>query len=252
MRADGAGQAHRFDGGGEGAADTSAPRLAIYFVPPPSSPLATFGEAWFEGDLAAETGLAPERIAALTKSARMYGFHATLKPPMRLAAGRQPEELADALASFCAAREAFRVAAPEVVLLDGFLALRPGAPAPALDALAAECVAAFDGFRAPPGEAELVRRRQAGLSERQEALFRKWGYPYVFEEFRFHMTLSARLSDSAEIAALTAAARRLAAPALARPLTIDAVALSRQAGPGAAFEVVARFPFGRSPGASRS
>lgn len=231
------------DGGGDSAADTSAPRYAIYFVPPLSSALARFGETWFADDLGARCGLPAERAAALTESARMYGFHGTLKPPMRLRSSQSPGALSDALHRFCNDRERFEVAPLEVARLSGFLALRPSAPAPALDRLAADCVAGFDAFRAPPGEAELARRRRAGLSAAQENLLRRWGYPYVFDEFRFHMTLSTRLSNEAEADALEATARELAAPALAVPLPVDGLALSRQTAPGAPFEVIERFFF---------
>ena len=61
--------------------------------------------------------------------------------------------------------------------------------------MAGACVRDLDEFRAPAGEAELARRRKAGLSARQEALLTQWGYPYVFEEFRFHLTLSGRLPE---------------------------------------------------------
>ena len=40
------------------------------------------------------------------------------------------------------------------------------------------------------------RAPRRGLSERQIELLDAYGYPYVFEEFRFHMTLTDRLADS--------------------------------------------------------
>ncbi len=42
---------------------------------------------------------------------------------------------------------------------------------------------------------ELQRRRAANLTPRQEFLLMHWGYPYVLDEFRFHMTLTRRLPD---------------------------------------------------------
>ena len=48
-------------------------------------------------------------------------------------------------------------------------------------------------FARPPGAAELERRRKAGLSAAQEKMLLRWGYPYVLDEFRFHLTLTGRL-----------------------------------------------------------
>src|SRR3546814_16854276 len=62
----------------------------------------------------------------------------------------------------------------------------------------ADCVRAFDRFRAPPSETALARRRAAGLSARQEANLQAWGYPYVMEDFRLHFTLTGRITDPAQ------------------------------------------------------
>jgi hypothetical protein len=91
------------------------------------------------------------------------------------------------------ARAPVTIPSLEVRRLGGFIAVVPTEPSAALADLAAATVAALDPFRAPPSEAELARRRKARLSDRQEALLMKWGYPYVMEEFRFHLTLTGRL-----------------------------------------------------------
>jgi hypothetical protein len=44
----------------------------------------------------------------------------------------------------------------------------------------------------PP--AELARRRVADLTPRQDALLQRWGYPFVLEEFQFHLSLTGPLS----------------------------------------------------------
>src|SRR5690606_25376449 len=123
---------------------------------------------------------------------RHYGFHATLKAPFRLAPGVSPERLRAAVADFAARRPAFAVPAMKVSAIGGFLAVTLATPSPAMQALADAAVAELDAFRAPPTEAEIARRLQGGLTSQQEALLRRWGYPYVFEEFRFHMTLTGR------------------------------------------------------------
>ena len=148
-------------------------RLALYWAPAVDDPLHRLGSTWLGRD--AESG-APLRqpelpgldIAALTADPRGYGLHATLKPPFRLAVSWAE---AIAAAEALAARTApFDLPPLAVADLDGFLALRETAPCPALHALADACVVALEPCRAPPGEAELARRRRHGLTPRQDEL----------------------------------------------------------------------------------
>ena len=225
------------------------PRFAIYFVPPPGSPLACFGAVWLGYDVA--TGaeppqprlpeIAPERLRNITAEPRRYGFHATLKPPFALAAGATAEELGKAVGRLARGVEVFM--APPLLLarIGGFWALVPSARCPALDALAAICVSKLDSFRAPPSDAEQARRRAAGLSPAQDALLARWGYPYVMEAFRFHMTLTERL-DAQESARVERSLTPLVEKQCREPLPIDAVALLRQERPNARFRLVRRYP----------
>ncbi|MEX2631150.1 MAG: DUF1045 domain-containing protein [Tistlia sp.] len=201
-------------------------RYALYFTPPGGSPLADLGACWFTDPA----------VTDITARPSLYGFHATLKAPFRLAAGREEGALLAALDDFCAARPPVGIGRLLLAELEGFLALVPARQSAELERLAADCVAAFDGFRAPAGEAERARRRAAGLSARQERHLLRWGYPYVADDFLFHMTLSRRL-DPAEAAAAKSRLAPLAAPALAGPVLLDALSLSVQPAAGAPFEV---------------
>ena len=226
------------------------PRYAIYYAPEPGSPLAEFGANWLGRDCAtgevrarcSVPGVTPERFTAITASARDYGFHATLKAPFTLAATRSEAELRDAAAGFAGATRAFPV---RLALhgIGGFLVLMPLEPSPALHALADACVRAFQPYQAPLDEAELARRRRSPLTPRQDELLQAWGYPYVFDQFRFHMTLSARMADGPEREAFLAALTPLAAAATADPVPVDAIALFRQADRTAPFTLVERFGF---------
>lgn len=219
-------------------------RYAIYFAPPPGSALAEAGADWLgrcahagtERLLPAVEGVDPDRFAAVTAEARRYGWHATLKPPFALAPGRREADLVAAFRDFAAVRPAIALDLA-VARVDGFLALTPVAATLDLDGLAGACVSAFDGFRAPPPADELARRRRAGLSARQEELLAAWGYPYVFDEFRFHMTLTSRVAG-AEADVLEAAARAHFAAAVAEPVAIDTLALFAEPAPGAPFTVL--------------
>ena len=201
-------------------------RYAIYYTPPPETALARFGAAWFARD------------APCLDAPRRYGFHGTLKAPFRLAAGASEAELLCAAESFAAARPALSAPPLRLAVLAGFLALLPSEPFEALDRLAADCVAAFDRFRAPLTDTEAASRRRAGLSPRQEALLRRWGYPHVMEAFRFHLTLTDRLDEAG------AARERAAAEAMlgetAHSFSVDAVTVAVEPADGEAFRVLRR------------
>ncbi|MEN9060138.1 DUF1045 domain-containing protein [Ponticoccus litoralis] len=167
-------------------------RFAVYYLPPEGA-LSSFGARWLGWDVL--TGRAaphwPEPgLEAVTQTPRKYGFHATLKPPFRLAEGQTPEALDKAVAAMAARCAPAPAEGLEVARLGSFLALVPQGDTAQIARIAATCVEALDEFRAPATEAELARRRAARLTPEQEALLSRWGYPYVMQAFRFHMTLT--------------------------------------------------------------
>jgi len=216
---------------------TPAPRFAIYFAPPPGCLLHELGASWLGRDAHAASEI-PVRNSAvsdeLISDARRYGFHATLKPPFGLNNGCTEAALTAAIAHLASGLDAVTAPALSLREIDGFLALVPLRHCPALDKLAATCVRDLDGFRRPASEDEVQRRRAAGLSKRQDEHLLRWGYPYVMEEFRFHMTLTRRLSDQ-EMRQAAALAREHFRDLLGHPLVIDALTLFREAGPGRDF-----------------
>jgi len=219
-------------------------RVALYYVPDSDDALAAAGACWLGRD--AEIGAAVAQpafdgIAAVTADARLYGFHATLKPPMRLADGARWDDVVAAATALADGIAPFDLPALEVADVHGFLALRETAPCPALQALADLAVAWLDPLRAPPGQDELDRRRRAGLSAAQEAMLRRWGYPYVFGTWFFHMTITQRLAQPARELWRARAAAHFA-PSLARPRRVGAVALFTQASVGAPFLLAQRLP----------
>lgn len=226
-------------------------RYAIYFAPAPGSPLARFGAEWLGYDVAtgnavpqpALTEIAAARLREITAEPRRYGFHATLKPPFALAAGLTAEKL-DGAVAMLARREAVFDAPPlKLFCISGFWALTPSAPCPSLRALADRCVGALDSFRSPPSAEELARRRRAQLTARQDELLRRWGYPYVMDEFRFHLTLTARL-DAAEGALVARTLEPLVALLCRDPLKVEALSLFHQPRRDAPFLLVRRYPLG--------
>jgi putative phosphonate metabolism protein len=232
-----------------GASSGGSGRYALYWAPPEGSDLARLGGAWLglgEGSNASAPpppipGFNASRIHVLTAEPRRYGLHATLKPPFALADGTDLAALRRAVVAFAAAQACMTLPALEVTLLDRFIALTPSAASPALDALAADCVTRFDRFRAPPRPAELARRRSAKLSPAEEAHLLRWGYPYVLDRFRFHVTLTGPL-DPAESRRLMPPLARLFEPVTRAPVTLADIALFHEPAPGAPFRLVERFP----------
>jgi putative phosphonate metabolism protein len=222
-------------------------RFALYFTPAPGSPLAELGRRWLGRDIDTGAsgpryevaGLDADAALKITASPRRYGFHATLKAPFRLAAGHDLDDLRAAVAAFAAAHAPVDVGPLSVAQLAGFIALVPHRQPPALTEFAAACVADLDRFRAPMPEDER-RRRAQHLSAAQARHLDRWGYPFVFEEFRFHMTLTDRVPDPLA-ATLVPALADLAAPALRDALTIDAVSLIAEAAPPGPFVVLDRY-----------
>lgn len=218
-------------------------RYAIYWAPPADSALSRYGVAWLGRDAESGNSVAPllsEADQALVAEPRRYGLHATLKPPFALAAGKRVEALEEALLGFAAARPAVRLGRLQVANLKGFLALCTPSRVPALHDLADACVREFDAFRAPASEAELAKRRKAGLSPAQEAHLTRWGYPYVFDQFTLHVTFTQRLDDATR-ARLQARLEADLAGILAEEFVVTDLALFEEPAPGAPFTLRRRF-----------
>lgn len=223
-------------------------RHAIYFAPPRESGLARFGADWLGWDAEAGErcgdfalpGL-PLPRAELVEAARRYGFHATLKPPFRLADGRGEDELDAAITAVAAGCARFELRL-RVAGLVGFLALVPEEAPPALAALEEACVTGLDAFRAPADAAETMRRRIVGLDALEEENLRRWGYPYVLGRYRFHMTLTGSLAPEVRPAVRVALEAALA-EVLAAPVPVGEICRFAEGGDGA-FRLVRRFPLG--------
>ncbi len=224
---------------------TGTTRYAIYYAP--EGALARFGAAWLGWDAeAGETrahpaiGPLPRPPADLTATPRKYGFHGTMKPPFRLAEGQDAAGLRAALAALCAGLAPVRLDGLRLRRLGGFLALVPEGETAPLELLAADVVAGLDAFRAPPTAAEITRRRPERLTPRQRDHLDRWGYPYVMDEFRFHLTLTGDLPE-AEAAAVEAVLGPALAPLLPRPFVVDALGLYAEAADGR-FRLLHRYP----------
>lgn len=221
-------------------------RYAAYWAPPSDSALWRLGCAWLgrEPETGADLPI-PAARQAITADAKRYGFHATLKPPFALADGASEAALVAAMARLAESFTPFLVPEWRLTNLDGFLALCPPDRPQPLHTLADACVAGLDHFRRPATPAEIARRRPERFGPLERALLDRWGYPHVFETFRAHLTLTARL-DPATRARVVAELGRFLAPLPAGPVLVDQIALFVEPEPGAPFHLARRFPLGRN------
>jgi putative phosphonate metabolism protein len=231
------------------AADmTSFPRYAIYYAAAAGSDLARFGaqllgyDAHSGEDLPFADGVLPSLPdwRDLTRDPRKYGFHATLKAPLTLAPGLTEAELLAACESFAATPRPIPVIRPVVDSISGFIAVVPAECPAELTQLAADCVRDFDKFRAPLTADDRARRNPSALTPRQCEHLDRWGYPYVMENFRFHMTLTGRLEAQRREPILAMLRGRFSALGLTR-LAIDQIAVFRQDGADSRFRILDQF-----------
>lgn len=219
-------------------------RYAVYFTPSEDDPLTKAAANWlgrdaFSGELLAAPsfdGLPAAEISRLTGEPRRYGFHATIVAPFRLADGVGLAELEESFDRFCAKTAPFFIEGLRIGQLGSFLALLPMETEYQLSAFAADAVLHFAPMRAALTEAEIARRDPSKLTTRQTAYLRRHGYPFVMDEFRFHMTLSERLPEETLARVKPALERRFEA-FTGRPFAIDGLALFIEREPGAPFTV---------------
>jgi putative phosphonate metabolism protein len=228
----------------------SFPRYAIYYVPAPGSGLDRFGAQLLGYDAHSGDDLPfPDGIMHmtpdwrdLTQDPRKYGFHATLKAPLSLAHGKTEAQLLAACQSFAETPRPIPIIRPIVNSISDFIAVIPAQPPAELIRLAADCVSAFDSFRAPLAADDRARRNPSGLTPRQREYLDRWGYPYVMEDFRFHMTLTGRIAAERRGPVLTMLRNRFSAIGL-KTLAIDRLAAFRQENPDSRFRIINHWKF---------
>ncbi len=227
---------------------TTYPRYALYYVPSANSALYRFGAEALGYDVyTGETLPFPSELlrdipdwSEVTREPRKYGFHGTLKAPFALAEGKTEADLIAACEAFASTRSETPVLKPVITRIGGFIAITPGEINDSLNQLAQDCVVDFDPFRAPMTPVDRARRKPESLSETQRSHLDRWGYPYVMEEFRFHMTLTGHLSPErgADILA------RLQADFVASDAhAVNAIALVKQTNSGDRFNHLRTFAF---------
>jgi putative phosphonate metabolism protein len=221
-------------------------RYAFYFVPTADSDLYRFGASVIGYDC--HTGVEvpyfaqasewPRPWADVARDPRQYGFHATLKAPFRLAPPFDEQQLFEALGAFASTPREIPIIDLVVRSMGSFVAFMPSRRSDALQRLAADCVETFDRFRAPLAVADRSRRIAAGLTDAQIKNLDRWGYPYVFDEFRFHMTLTGSLKGPDLGAVLALLEGAWLERGCAQPTVIESVTILRQDAAGTPFRTM--------------
>lgn len=203
-------------------------RVAIYFTPPHDSPLASTAKDWLSCEEV--EGIDADLLLALLESPRKYGFHATIKAPFYIKNGFELEDIEKEIYSFAAEQCVFSMPPLQLGSLGNFYCLQPRGHSAQLNQLAAAIVTGCDRFRKTATTEELARRREKGLSAQQESLLRKWGYPYVLQEFVYHMTLTGPVAEDGPHDLLVKELQNRFLPLLTHPLAFDALTICTQEG----------------------
>jgi hypothetical protein len=226
-------------------------RCAINYVPPPDDPLTLAAAAWLGRDSysgmprhAQVEGLTAGDHSFLTALPRRAGFHATLKPPFTLEDGHSVHELERRLTQYSVGLTPIALELG-IALIDTFFALVPLKRDPELERLAANIVAEFDGFRRPMSPDDLERRSAARFSQAQLSNLSKWGSPFVFDQFHFHMTLTGPVERAEREHVALVLARYFGTQPI--PVTVDRLVLAVQEETYAPFGVHSAHPFARLP-----
>jgi putative phosphonate metabolism protein len=227
---------------------TNFQRYAIYYAAARDTVLDRFGAGLLGYDAWTGVELSFPDFAAqaapdwrdLTQDPRKYGFHATLKAPLSLAPGTTEAELVAACASFAEKPRPIPVIRPVVDAISGFIAVIPAERSNELDRLAADCVSSFDGFRAPLTPEDRARRNPSTLTSRQCNHLDRWGYPYVMEDFRFHMTFTGRLGAARREPVLAMLRQHFSEIGIVR-LAIDRIVLFRQDDASSRFRIIGQW-----------
>jgi hypothetical protein len=234
-----------------GAHQASFGRYAIYYTPQPGTPLASFGRSWFgranDGvtlQAFSAAGLTATGIAKTASTPSRYnGLHAVFKSPFCLRDGMGPDALKTRLISFARRRKPVETGPLTLARAGRFLVLRPIEPAPALDWLAAQCVAAFDGFAEPSSCVEQDAHQSPHLNDHQRLLLKSFGDPHVLSEYRFSITLTGPL-DTAHLERVSQALWPMLEEICASGVTVDGLSLFGEAGGRAPLRLVGRYRLG--------
>jgi hypothetical protein len=236
----------------KGAHQATFVRYAIFYTPQPGTPLAAFGRSWFgrANDGATLQAFSDAGLAGIAtvkpapgRAPRYGGLHAVFKAPFALREGIGPDTLKARLIHFAGRRKEIATGPLTLARAGRFLVLRPIEPTPALDWLAAQCVAAFDGFAESSSAAEREAHHGPHLNDHQRLLLKSFGDPHVLSEYRFYITLTGPL-DTAHLERVAQALWPMLEEICASGVTVDGLSLFGDSGGRAPLRLIGRYRLG--------
>lgn len=184
----------------------------------------------------AEQGVVSTPPSPYVEAPRRYGFHATLKAPMRLCEKYTYGDLQQAAEQISSQLTPVALGELKLKRIGRFLALVATEKVhPAVSELASVCVTELDYLRASLNDAE--RNKRKNLSSTEEANLERWGYPYVGDQFRFHMTLTSALDEET----LKEAREELSRRVPTSHIKIDSICIFGDPGDTRPFSLLERF-----------
>ncbi len=176
-------------------------RYAIYYAPIENPELDLFGKCWlgwdpYKGEETTKSDLSKlpsfKKFSGLVLTPKQYGFHGTIKAPFRLKNKYTYSDLENKVREISKQIQSFHLDKLVIKKLGNFIALTPSKNLKVND-VSNKFVEGLDFLRDDLSEDEIKKRHPHKLSFNQKKMLFKWGYPYVFNEFKFHLTLTGKL-----------------------------------------------------------
>ncbi len=183
---------------------TNYKRVAIYFLPKKNSSLENFGKNLLGRDINKKKKISLTRrqkyfinrgftyfdeLKNYCEQPAKYGFHATLKAPFRLKRNVKTKNFYDVISHIATQHSRFKIKGLKIVYSKKFTFITSRKPNKLLINLENDLVKHLDTFRAELNKTEIKKRIPDSLTFKQNKYLKEWGYPFVFDQFKFHMTL---------------------------------------------------------------
>jgi len=183
---------------------TNYKRVAIYFLPKKNSSLENFGKNLLGRDINKKKKISLTRrqkyfinrgftyfdeLKDYCEQPAKYGFHATLKAPFRLKRNVKTKNFYDVISHIAAQHSRFKIKGLKIAYSKKFTFITSRKPNKLLINLENDLVKHLDTFRAELNKTEIKKRIPDSLTFKQNKYLKEWGYPFVFDQFKFHMTL---------------------------------------------------------------
>ena len=232
---------------GAAASPADLARYVIYYTPQPGTALAAFGRSWFgraNGGMTlqafSDSGLAGTSFAKIAAPGSYAGLHALLRAPFTLRDGVGVDAVKSRIINFAARRKPIETGPLTLSRAGQSLVLRPVEAKPALEWLAAQCVAAFEDFAAPPSDVERTEYAVPDLNDYQRVLLEGFGDPYVLSEYRFAITLTGPL-DATHLERVAQALWPVLEEICAIGVSVDALSLFGDTGGRSPMRLIGRY-----------